>query len=45
MKHQALFSLKDKGKEIKLSSAATFLGASRVNADSFCFKVMLVSLV
>ena len=31
MKHQALFSLKDESKEIKVSSAATLLGPLRVN--------------
>ena len=33
MKHQALFSLKDKSKKIKVSSAAILLGALRVNSD------------
>ena len=31
MKHQALFSSKDKSKNIKVSSAATLLGPLRVN--------------
>ena len=31
MKHQALFSSKDKSKSIKVSSAANLLGALRVN--------------
>ena len=30
MKHQALFSSKDESKNIKVSSAAILLGASRV---------------
>ena len=31
MKYQALFSLKDKSKKIKVSSAAILLGALRAN--------------
>ena len=31
MKHQALFSSKDKNKNIKVSSAAILLGALRIN--------------
>ena len=33
MKHQALFSAKDKCKKIKASSAAIFLGSIRVNGE------------
>ena len=33
MKHQALFSSKDKSKNIKVSSAAILLGTLRVNVE------------
>ena len=35
MKHQALFTSKDKSKNIKMSSAAILLGALRVKLASF----------
>ena len=34
MKNQALFSSKDKSKKIKMSSAAIFVGALKVNSLS-----------
>ena len=45
MKNQALFSLKDKGKKIKMSSAAmNVFGALRVNNHKSCriFKTPLI---
>ena len=35
MKHQALFSSKDKSRKIKVSSAAILLGALRVKIANF----------
>ena len=37
MKHQALYSSKDKSKNMKVSSAAIFLGALRVNNSVHVF--------
>ena len=42
MKHQALFSSKDKGKNIKVSSAAILLGALRVKRC--CYWLLFIML-
>ena len=42
MKHQALFSSKDKSKKIKVSSAAILLGALRVTVEKNAFPVKSV---
>ena len=41
MKYQALFSLKDKSKKIKMSSAAFLFGALRVKVYEYTFSAFL----
>ena len=47
MKHQVLFSLKNKKKIYsRLSSAAVVIGALRVNKDyCFCFRVVVMKIL
>ena len=43
MKHQALFSLKDKSNKVKVSSAAFLFGALRVKNRLICSTFILMS--